>query len=115
MTTVPILFGGGPNGKSVLMTALKRTFDKYAHVGAQSLLMPKDGKASMQAAADLRGVRLCILEEFPDAIMSGNALKQVAATPTMKGEYKYKNSFTLRHHPLAHGEYEQQAASGRVH
>lgn len=92
---VPILFGGGSNGKSVLMTALKRTFGKYAHVGAQSLLMPKDGKAFMQAAADLRGVRLCILEEFPDAIMSGNALKQVAATPTMKGEYKYKNSFTF--------------------
>ena len=92
---VPILFGGGSNGKSVLMTALKRAFGKYAHVGSQSLLMPKDGKAFMQAAADLRGVRLCILEEFPDAIMSGNALKQVAATPTMKGEYKYKNSFTF--------------------
>lgn len=92
---VPILFGGGSNGKSVLMTALKRTFGKYAHVGSQSLLMPKDGKAFMQAAADLRGVRLCILEEFPDAMMSGNALKQVAATPTMKGEYKYKNMFTF--------------------
>lgn len=92
---VPILFGGGSNGKSVLMTAIKRAFGKYAHVGSQSLLMPKDGKAFMQAAADLRGVRLCILEEFPDAMMSGNALKQVAATPTMKGEYKYKNAFTF--------------------
>lgn len=92
---VPILFGKGANGKSVLMTALKRAFGKYAHVGSQSLLMPKDGKAFMQAAADLRGVRLCILEEFPDAMMSGNALKQVAATPTMKGEYKYKNAFTF--------------------
>lgn len=92
---VPILFGGGSNGKSVLMTAISRTFDKYAHVGAQSLLIPNDGKAFLQAAADLRGVRLCILEEFPDAKMSGNALKQVAATPTMKGEYKYKNAFTF--------------------
>lgn len=92
---VPILFGGGSNGKSVLMTGITRAFDKYAHVGSQSLLMPNDGKAFLQAAADLRGVRLCILEEFPDAMMSGNALKQVAATPTMKGEYKYKNAFTF--------------------
>lgn len=92
---VPILFGGGSNGKSVLMTAINRTFDKYAHVGAQSLLVPNEGKAFLQAAADLRGVRLCILEEFPDVMMSGNALKQVAATPTMKGEYKFKNAFTF--------------------
>mgnify|MGYP000993515536 CR=1 FL=1 len=93
--TVPILFGGGSNGKSVIMTAIKRTFGKYAHVGAQGLLMPNDNKAFLQSAADLQGVRLCILEELPDKVLQGNAIKQVAATPTMKGEYKFKNAFTF--------------------
>lgn len=92
---VPILLGGGSNGKSVLMTAVATAFGGYAHVGTQSLLMPSDNKALLQATADLQGVRLCILEEFPDGTMSGNAIKQVSATPTMKGEHKYKNAFTF--------------------
>lgn len=92
---VPILLGGGSNGKSVLMTAITRTFGKYAHVGVHALLSPRDGKALLQAAAPLRGSRLCIIEEFPDSVMKGNAVKQLSATPTMKGEYKYKNEFTF--------------------
>lgn len=92
---VPILLGGGSNGKSVLMTAITRTFAGYAHVGVHALLSPRDGKALLQAAAPLRGTRLCIIEEFPDSVMKGNAIKQLSATPTMKGEYKYKNEFTF--------------------
>ena len=92
---VPILLGGGSNGKSVLMTAITRTFGDYAHVGVHALLSPRDGKALLQAAAPLRGSRLCIIEEFPDSVMKGNAIKQLSATPTMKGEYKYKNEFTF--------------------
>ena len=92
---VPILLGGGSNGKSVLMTAITRTFGDYAHVGVHALLSPRDGKGLLQAAAPLRGARLCIIEEFPDSVMKGNAIKQLSATPTMKGEYKYKNEFTF--------------------
>ena len=92
---VPILLGSGSNGKSVIMTAITRTFGDYAHVGVHALLSPRDGKALLQAAAPLRGTRLCIIEEFPDSVMKGNAIKQLSATPTMKGEYKYKNEFTF--------------------
>lgn len=92
---VPILLGGGSNGKSVLMTAITRTFGDYAHVGVHALLSPRDGKGLLQASAPLRGARLCIIEEFPDSVMKGNAIKQLSATPTMKGEYKYKNEFTF--------------------
>lgn len=92
---VPILLGSGSNGKSVLMTAINRTFGDYAHVGVHALLSPRDGKALLQATAPLRGARLCIIEEFPDSVMKGNAVKQLSATPTMKGEYKYKNEFTF--------------------
>lgn len=92
---VPILVGGGSNGKSVLMTAITHAFAGYSHVGVHALLSPRDGKALLQAAAPLRGTRLCIIEEFPDSVMKGNAIKQLSATPTMKGEYKYKNEFTF--------------------
>ena len=92
---VPILLGGGSNGKSVLMNAIARTFGGYAYMGVHALLAPKDGKALLQAAAPLCGKRLCYVEEFPDGVMNGNAIKQMSATPTIKGEYKYKTEFTF--------------------
>ena len=92
---VPILSGNGRNGKSVLMTAISRAFGGYAHMGSQSLLIPNDGKELLRASAYLMGVRLCYIEEMPDRVLYGNAIKQVAATPTMKGEFKFKNEFTF--------------------
>lgn len=92
---VPILFGKGSNGKSVIMTGVTRAFGGYAHMGAQSLLMPDDGKDLLRAAAHLRGVRLAYIEEAPDRMIHGSALKQVAATPTMKGEFKFRSEFTF--------------------
>lgn len=91
----PILTGGGSNGKSVLMTSIARTFGGYAHMGSHALLTPDGGKDLLRAAAALRGVRLCYVEELPDGVLNGNAIKQVSATPTMKGEFKFKNEFTF--------------------
>ena len=93
---VPFLVGGGSNGKSVIMTAIVNAFGDYAHVGSHDLLMPNGGKDLLRACAPLKGVRLCIIEEAPDKVIHGNALKQLAATPTMKGEYKFKNEFTFK-------------------
>lgn len=92
---VPFLVGSGSNGKSVIMTALMRVFGDYGHVGSHDLLMPNGGKDLLRACAPLKGVRLCIMEEAPDKVIYGNALKQLAATPTMKGEYKFKDEFTF--------------------
>jgi P4 family phage/plasmid primase-like protien len=92
---VPFLVGSGSNGKSVIMTALARVFGDYGHVGSHDLLMPNGGKDLLRACAPLKGVRLCIMEEAPDKVIYGNALKQLAATPTMKGEYKFKSEFTF--------------------
>lgn len=91
----PILLGGGSNGKSVIMTGVARAFGGYAHMGAHALLMPDAGKALLQASAALRGVRLCYIEELPDGVLNGNAIKQVSATPTVKGEFKFKPEFTF--------------------
>ena len=93
---VPILTGGGSNGKSVIMTSLVNAFGEYAHVGSQSLLMPDDAKDFLRSCAFLMGVRLCVIEEAPDRMIHGNALKRVASTPTMKGEFKFKSEFTFK-------------------
>ena len=92
-SATPILTGGGSNGKSVIMTAVARAFGRYAHMGAHALLTPGDSKDLLRAAASLRGVRLCYIEELPDGVMNGNAVKQVSSTPTVKGEFKFKSEF----------------------
>lgn len=89
----PILTGGGSNGKSVLMTGIARSFGRYAHMGAHALLTPDGGKDLLRAAAALRGVRLCYVEELPDGVLNGNAVKQMSSTPTVKGELKFKDEF----------------------
>lgn len=89
----PILTGGGSNGKSVIMTGIARAFGGYAHMGAHALLTPDGGKDLLRAAAALRGVRLCYVEELTDGILNGNAVKQMSATPTVKGEFKFRDEF----------------------
>nr|DAK59476.1 MAG TPA: dsDNA helicase [Caudoviricetes sp.] len=89
----PILTGGGSNGKSVIMTGIARAFGGYAHMGAHALLTPDGGKDLLRAAAALRGVRLCYVEELPDGVLNGNAVKQMSATPTVKGEFKFRDEF----------------------
>lgn len=64
-------------------------------MGTHALLTPDNGKDLLRAAAALRGVRLCYIEELPDGVLNGNAIKQVSATPTMKGEFKFKPEFTF--------------------
>ena len=89
----PILTGGGSNGKSVIMTGVARAFGRYAHMGAHALLTPDGGKDLLRAAASLRGVRLCYVEELPDGVLNGSAVKQMSATPTVKGEFKFRDEF----------------------
>lgn len=95
-SATPILTGGGSNGKSVLMTSIARAFGRYAHMGAHALLTPDGGKDLLRAAAALRGVRLCYVEELPDGILNGSAVKQMSATPTVKGELKFRDEFEFK-------------------
>ena len=92
-SATPILTGGGSNGKSVIMTGVARAFGGYAHMGAHALLTPDGGKDLLRAAAALRGVRLCYVEELPDGVLNGNAVKQLSSTPTVKGEFKFRDEF----------------------
>ena len=84
---IPILFGSGSNGKSVIMTAITRTFGGYAYTGPHTPLMPNQNKKLARLLADLRGIRLCCLEELSGGVINGYAIKKLAATPMTKATH----------------------------
>ena len=84
---VPILFGSGSNGKTTLMTAITRTLGDYAYMGLHTPLMSNKSKKLTRLLADLRGIRLCCLEEISGGILNGYAIKKLAATPTINATH----------------------------
>lgn len=94
--SIPILSGKGSNGKSVLLTGVVRAMGAYACESSQDLLMPKDRSAFKHAAVGLKGRRFVVVEELPDGLLSGNAVKMLACTPTMVAEAKYQMPFEFK-------------------
>lgn len=94
--SVPILSGVGSNGKSLLVTGVMRAMGTYARVNSQDLLMPENRSAFAHAAVGLRGLRLGLVEELPDGMLNGNAVKMLACTPTMVAEAKYQMPFEFK-------------------
>ena len=94
--SIPILSGVGSNGKSLLVTGVKNAMGDYACGASQDLLMPKDRSAFKHAAVALKGRRFVVVEELPDGVLSGNAVKMLACTPTMMAEAKYQMEFEFK-------------------
>lgn len=94
--SVPILSGIGSNGKSLLVTGVMRAMGTYARVNSQDLLMPENRSAFAHAAVALRALRLGLVEELPDGMLNGNAVKMLACTPTMVAEAKYQMPFEFK-------------------
>lgn len=94
--SIPILSGVGSNGKSVLIAGVKNAMGDYACGASQDLLMPKDRSAFKHAAVALKGRRFVVVEELPDGVLSGNAVKMLACTPTMMAEAKYQMEFEFK-------------------
>ena len=94
--SVPILSGIGSNGKSLLVTGVMRAMGSYARVNSQDLLMPENRSAFAHAAVALRALRLGLVEELPDGMLNGNAVKMLACTPTMVAEAKYQMPFEFK-------------------
>ena len=94
--SIPILSGVGSNGKSLLVTGVKNAMGDYACGASQDLLMPKDRSAFKHAAVALKGRRFVVVEELPNGILSGNAVKMLACTPTMMAEAKYQMEFEFK-------------------
>lgn len=94
--SVPILRGGGANGKTVLTSGVMGTLDGYAKGNTKSLLMPENDSAFAHAAVSLKGARLVLVEEMREGVLDGNAVKKLASTPTLVAEAKYQMPFEFK-------------------
>lgn len=81
---LPILQGGGANGKSSLVAALQKSLGSYMGMVSERTLLSKDGDHPTELA-DLRGMRVAVIEELPqDGSLNVKRLKDTLGTPTIR-------------------------------
>ncbi|MFD6857642.1 phage/plasmid primase, P4 family [Rhodococcus sp. NPDC060090] len=91
---MPVLQGGGENGKSTLLVAVERALGEYATKVPERVLLanPSDHPTELMT---LRGARLAIIEETPEARRLNVArLKATVGTDTMTARLIAKDSVT---------------------
>lgn len=82
-----ILQGGGENGKSTILNAVKTAVGAYGTYISDRVLL-SDPNAHPTELMDFRGARFALTEELPDeARLNVKRLKDVVGTPTIKGRY----------------------------
>lgn len=89
-----LVHGGGENGKSTLTTGVLTALGDFVTVVPERLLLgnPNDHPTEMMP---LRGARLAILEETPEARrLNVKRLKDVLGTTKMTGRYTHKDNVT---------------------
>lgn len=92
---MPILQGGGENGKSALTTdGLLPALGGYAAPASNKLFQGRNEHSTERA--DLRGQRLLIAEEMTEGrALDTTALKQVQDVGEIKARYVHKDNFTF--------------------
>lgn len=79
-----ILRGGGENGKSTVLNAIKQALGDYGIFVSDRVLLSDPGSHPTELM-DFRGARFTLTEELPDeARLNVKRLKDVVGTPTMK-------------------------------
>jgi putative DNA primase/helicase len=98
---MPILNGGGSNGKTTLLQAVMAAIGSYGQVLPEKLLKAGDNEHPT-LIADLDGLRLAVIEETPEARqLNTQRLKDLLGTPTLKARrmrqdyYEFKSSHSL--------------------
>ncbi len=94
---IPILQGGGENGKSALTTdGIVPALGDYADVVGPKLIASAKDEHSTERA-DLRGQRFLIAEELTeDRALNVTTIKQITDVSVIKARYVFKNNFTFR-------------------
>lgn len=83
-----ILQGGGENGKSTVLEAIRRTVGNGYGVMMSDRVLLADPGAHPTELMDLRGARLAIAEELPEERrLNVKRLKDIVGTPSMKARY----------------------------
>jgi P4 family phage/plasmid primase-like protien len=92
------LHGEGENGKSVFSEVLHTVLADYAVAGDPSMLMATGHvKDIANDIAQLRGARLCIMNETSEGQkFNEQKLKNMTGGDTLRGEFKYKEAFNFQ-------------------
>lgn len=94
---IPILQGGGENGKSAITTdgIVPALGDYAAPVSPKLIASAKDEHSTERA--DLRGQRFLIAEELTeDRALNVTAIKQITDVSMIKARYVFKDNFTFQ-------------------
>lgn len=94
---LPVLQGGGANGKSTFLATVQRALGDFAVAVPERVLLadPRDHPTELMT---LRGARLAVIEETPEARhLSVKRLKDVLGTDPMSARYIAKD--TVSWHP----------------
>ena len=89
---LPTLRGGGNNGKTTIIAGLQRTLGEHAVTVPERVLLANPGDHPTEMMT-LRGARLAVLEETPEARrLNVKRLKDVLGTTTMTARYCGKDT-----------------------
>lgn len=93
---MPVLKGGGENGKSTLLGAVLDATGDYSLVLPKELLMGNPGDHPTKKMV-LKGLRLGVNEETPEGrYLDTTALKEVLGTPYVTGHFMRQDDITFQ-------------------
>lgn len=91
-----LLRGGGSNGKSTLLDAIKQALGSYGSYISERVLLAESG-AHPTELTEFRGARFALTEELPDeGRLNSKRLKDIIGTPTMTARKIRQDSITWR-------------------
>lgn len=91
---LPVLQGGGANGKTTITASIRAALGEHAVVVPERVLLanPSDHPTELMT---LKGARLALIEETPEARhLSVKRLKDTVGTPTMSARYIRQDNVT---------------------
>jgi putative DNA primase/helicase len=111
---LPFLHGGGQNGKSVLMDALRQILGDYATTAPAGFLMAGKQEHSEEMAR-LQGLRLVVASEVnQDAKFDEAKMKELTGGDTITARYMRQSFFSFEptHHLWLMGNHQPQVKAG---
>jgi P4 family phage/plasmid primase-like protien len=111
---LPFLFGGGQNGKSVLMDVLRSLFGDYAAPAPAAFLMAGKHEHSAELA-QLQGLRLVIASEVnQDARFDEAKMKELTGGEAIRARFMRQDFFTFEptHHLWLMGNHQPEVKAG---
>lgn len=94
---LPVAFGAGANGKSVLFDTLLGIMGEYADLAAPDLLMQRSSDEHPTEVADLMGKRLIVASETEKGRkLRVQLVKRLTGDATLKGRFMRMDYFTFQ-------------------